>query len=53
VSDSTVDCSAASSTRTSFPACNVTEVPEEEPINDAGFGLLPETVMVKVIRYAA
>jgi hypothetical protein len=30
-----------------FPACNVTEVPEDEPANDAGFGLLPETVIVK------
>jgi len=30
-----------------FPACNVTEVPEDEPANDAGFGLLPDTVMIK------
>jgi hypothetical protein len=30
-----------------FPACNVTEVPEDEPANDAGFGLFPDTVMVK------
>ena len=30
-----------------LPACNVTEVPEDEPANDAGFGLLPETVIVK------
>ncbi|HMH09432.1 MAG TPA: hypothetical protein VK553_01890, partial [Candidatus Nitrosopolaris rasttigaisensis] len=30
-----------------FPACNVTEVPKDEPANDAGFGLLPETVIVK------
>ena len=30
-----------------FPACNVTEVPEDEPANEAGFGLLPETVIVK------
>jgi hypothetical protein len=30
-----------------FPACNVTEVPEDEPVNDAGFGLFPDTVMVK------
>jgi hypothetical protein len=25
----------------------VTEVPEDEPANDAGFGLFPDTVMVK------
>ena len=30
-----------------FPACNVTGVPEDEPANKDGFGLLPETVMVK------
>ena len=30
-----------------FPACNVTEVPEDEPENVLGFGLLPETVIVK------
>ena len=30
-----------------FPACNVTEVPEDEPANEAGFGLLPEMVIVK------
>jgi hypothetical protein len=30
-----------------FPANNVTEVPEDEPADEAGFGLLPDTVMVK------
>jgi hypothetical protein len=30
-----------------FPANNATEVPEDEPANEAGFGLLPETLMVK------
>src|SRR5215831_2534229 len=30
-----------------FPACNVTEVPADEPENDAGFGSFPETLMVK------
>jgi hypothetical protein len=30
-----------------FPGFNVTVVPEDEPANDAGFGLLPETVIVK------
>jgi hypothetical protein len=30
-----------------LPANNVTDVPEDEPANDAGFGLFPETVMVK------
>src|SRR5437588_720540 len=30
-----------------FPGCNVTEVPEDEPANEAGFGLFPETVSVK------
>jgi hypothetical protein len=28
-----------------FPGFSVTVVPEDEPLNDAGFGLLPETVM--------
>jgi hypothetical protein len=30
-----------------FPGCNVTEVPEDEPENDFGLGLFPETVIVK------
>ena len=30
-----------------FPACNVTEVPEDEPENDFGFGLFPDTVIAK------
>ena len=30
-----------------FPACNVTEVPLDDPENVLGFGLLPETVIVK------
>jgi hypothetical protein len=30
-----------------LPASNVTGVPEDEPGNESGFGLLPETVMVK------
>jgi hypothetical protein len=30
-----------------FPAFNVTEVPLEDPENDFGEGLLPDTVMVK------
>lgn len=30
-----------------LPGCSVTEVPEDEPENDFGDGLLPETVMVK------
>jgi hypothetical protein len=29
------------------PACKVTEVPEDEPANETGFGLFPETVIVK------
>ena len=30
-----------------FPACNVTEVPEDDPENVLGDGLFPETVIVK------
>jgi hypothetical protein len=30
-----------------FPGFSVTVVPKDEPANDAGFGLLPETVIVK------
>jgi hypothetical protein len=30
-----------------FPAFNVTEVPLDEPENDFGEGLLPDTVIVK------
>ena len=30
-----------------LPASNVTDVPEDEPGNEFGFGLFPETVMVK------
>ena len=30
-----------------LPASNVTDVPEDEPGNESGFGLFPETVMVK------
>lgn len=30
-----------------MPANNVTEVPEDEPTNEDGFGLLPETLMIK------
>ena len=30
-----------------LPANNVTDVPEDEPVNDAGLGLLPDTAMVK------
>ena len=30
-----------------FQASNVTDVPEDEPGNESGFGLFPETVMVK------
>ena len=30
-----------------FPASNVTDVPEDEPGNESGFGLFPDTVMVK------
>jgi hypothetical protein len=30
-----------------FPACNITGVPEDEPANEDGFGLLPETLIAK------
>jgi len=30
-----------------LPGCSVTVVPKDEPANDAGFGLLPETNIVK------
>ncbi len=30
-----------------FPALNVTEVPLDDPENDFGEGLLPDTIMVK------
>ena len=30
-----------------LPASNVTDVPEDEPGNESGFGLFPETDMVK------
>ena len=30
-----------------LPASNVTDVPEDEPGNESGFGLFPDTVMVK------